>query len=209
MERAVEPWRVLSSRVTLDDRWLRLREDRCATPHGAIVETYHVIECADGVNVVALTGAGKLLLTREYRHGSGEIVTGLPAGTVDAADPDAEAAARRELLEETGYGGGALQRLLTLWANPARQNNKVTSFLARGVARLAAPRLDPAEAVEVSEVDLVETLGRIERGELIVSSTSAAALFAAAALLGIEGSGRCANGYWKRRSSAATLSRTG
>jgi ADP-ribose pyrophosphatase len=189
MTRAVEPWRVLASRVTVADRWLKLREDRCQTPHGAIVETYHVIECADGVSVVALTAAGKLLLTREYRHGCGAIVTGLPAGSTDPADATAEAAARRELLEETGYGGGSFAPLLTFWANPARQNNKVTSFLATGVAHIAAPRLDPAEAVEVREADLAETLDRIGAGELIMSPTSVAALFAAAARLGIEGRG--------------------
>lgn len=186
MSRPVEPWRVLSSRVTLADRFLTLREDRCRTPHGAIVERYHVIECGDGVNVVALTREGRLLLTREYRHGAGAVLTGIPAGIVDPGDVSPEATARRELLEETGYGGGAFTLLLTCWANPARQNNRVTSFLATGVERLTHPRLDSSEAIAVDEADPAETLARLRRGELMLSATHVAALWSAAAFLQIE-----------------------
>ena len=187
MSRAVAAWRVLASRVTLADRWLKLREDRCETAHGAIVECYHVIECGDGVNVVAINREGRLLLTREYRHGAGMVLTGIPAGLIDADDISPEAAARRELLEETGYGGGTFAPLLTCWANPARQNNRVTSFLATEVERLAEPRLDPTEAVEVREADPAQTLDRLRRGDLVLSATHVAALWSAAAILGIEG----------------------
>jgi ADP-ribose pyrophosphatase len=186
----VEPWRVLSSRVAVENRWLRVREDRCETAHGAVIESYHVVECDDGINVVALTRAGRLLLTREYRHGAGAVLFGIPAGIVDPGDASPAEAARRELLEETGYGGGEFVPLLTYWANPARQNNRVTSFLATGVERLAAPNLDPAEAIEVAETDLQQTLDRMQRGELVMAATHVAALWAAAALLGMERRGR-------------------
>lgn len=183
----VGPWRVLSSRTLHADRWLRLRADRCETPDGVVVEPYHVIECADGVNVVALTGAGRLLLTREYRHGNGETMLGVVGGFIDPADASPEAAARRELREETGYGGGRFTPVLTCWQNPARQTNRVTTFLALAVERVAAPSLDPAEAVEVVEDDLAEVLARLLRGAIRLSATHAAALWSAAHALLAEG----------------------
>jgi ADP-ribose pyrophosphatase len=182
-DRKVAPWRVLTSRILFEDRWLRLRNDRCETSEGAVVPSYHVLECADGVNIVALTGEGRLLLAREYRHGCGEVVTGIPAGMIEATDASPEAAARRELLEETGYGGGQFTPMLTCWANAARQTNRVTSFLAVGVEPLSSPSLDPAEAIDLIHGDLPEVFERLRRGEWRMQSTHVAALWSVAAAI--------------------------
>jgi ADP-ribose pyrophosphatase YjhB (NUDIX family) len=175
----------LASRITYEDRWLQLRSDRCQTIEGAIIDPYHVIESADWVNVVALRRDRRLLLAREYQHGCGEVVTGLVGGVIEPADISAEAAARRELLEETGYGGGTFTQILTCYANATRQNNAVTSFLAVDVELLAEPRLDPggAEAVEIVEDDLPAVLSRLCRGELRMSAMHVAALWSAAAAI--------------------------
>ena len=77
-------------------------------------------------------------MVRQYRHGSGAIHFEIPAGTTDAEDTDVESAGRRELLEETGYGGGRWSPLMTLSANPALQNNLTYTFLAEGVVPMAA-----------------------------------------------------------------------
>ena len=74
-----------------------------------------------------------MVLIRQYRHGIGAVHFEIPAGTTDPEDTSLEAAARRELLEETGYGGGTWSPLMTLSANPALQNNLTYTFLAEGV----------------------------------------------------------------------------
>ena len=81
-----------------------------------------------------------MVLIRQYRHGIGAVHYELPAGTTDPEDTSLEEAARRELREETGYGGGRWSLLATLSANPALQNNLTYTFLAEGVTRSAPPR---------------------------------------------------------------------
>ena len=74
-----KPWRVLDSRIEYKDRFLAHRMDKCETPHGQIVDPYHVIELPNWVNMVAVTEDHQVLMVREYRHGIGEVVFGLPS----------------------------------------------------------------------------------------------------------------------------------
>src|SRR5262245_37070789 len=129
-----EPWRVESSRVTYRDRWISVRSDRCVRADGRVIDPFHVLEYPDWLNVVAITPEGRLILTREYRHGAGAVLTALPAGTFNP-DEHPEQAARRELREETGYTGGRFVAMARSFANPANQTNTVHPFLALGVER--------------------------------------------------------------------------
>ena len=75
-----------------------------------------------------MTADDRVVLIRQYRHGIGAVHFEIPAGTTDPEDTALESAARRELLEETGYGGGTWSLLMTLSANPALQNNLTYTF---------------------------------------------------------------------------------
>ncbi|WP_169976617.1 NUDIX hydrolase [Tautonia rosea] len=176
----IEPWHVERSVVTYRDRWITLRSDDCRSPSGYPIAPYHVIELPTWLNIVALTQECQVVLVTEYRHGLREVLTSLPSGTVDPDDADVEAAARRELLEETGYGGGRFVCLGRHPANPANQNNEVVGFLAVGVDRLSEQKLDPSEEIAVSTEDFSEWLGKVCRMEARIQvSHVAAALMAA------------------------------
>jgi ADP-ribose pyrophosphatase len=180
------PWTVSASRMTFADRWLRVRTDDCLTADGVEVSPFHVIESADWTCVVALTPDLRLVLVREYRHARGIVIVGLPGGVVEADDGDgvvstAEAGARRELLEETGYGGGRFIPILTTYPDPANQTNIATAFLALGVEPKAAQKLDSGETVELVLADFPAVLKQISSGEVRMHAVHVAALWSAAA----------------------------
>jgi 8-oxo-dGTP pyrophosphatase MutT (NUDIX family) len=125
-----------------------VRSDTCVAADGTLLDPYHVIELPNWVNTLAFTSGGDIVLVREYRHGTGTIMLELPSGTVEPGE-DALAAARRELLEETGYGGGVWHQTASCPVNPARQNNWVSTFVAIGVTAQAPPRPEPGEVIEV------------------------------------------------------------
>ena len=179
----IEPWRVERSVFTHRDRWLTVRSDDCRSASGVEIKPYHVLELPTWLNIVALTGDGRIVLVTEYRHGTGEVLTGLPSGTMDPKDADPEAAARRELLEETGYGGGTFLPLGAYPANPANQTNDVTPFLAVGVERIGEQALDLSEEIAVSTEDFAGWFGKVMRGELRVQISHVATAALAAGVI--------------------------
>jgi ADP-ribose pyrophosphatase len=181
------PWTVSASKITFEDRWLKVRTDHCVTADGVDVSPYHVIESVDWTAIVALTPDLRLVLVREYRHARKIIIDGLPGGGIDrAADAGgtlsvAEAGARRELLEETGYGGGRFMPVLTVYPDPASQTNVATAFLALDVVPKAAQALDTSEALDVVLADFPTVLKQLSSGELLMHAVHVAALWSAAA----------------------------
>lgn len=172
----VVPWKVLESSVTYADKWLTVRSDRCLTANGDVVAPYHVLEYPPWVNVVALTKEGEIVLLREYRHGVREIVLGLPGGVVDEGDKSLQAAAERELLEETGYGNGRYVKLNSYYANPSNQDNVATAFLVTGVEYMAEPKPDVSEEMEVVLEDFSACMRRLALGEHMMQGLHVAAI---------------------------------
>ena len=121
-----------------------------------LIEDYNVLEYPDWVNIVAVTTDGMVVLVRQYRHGIRAVHYELPGGVCDVSDSDPEDAARRELLEETGYGGGEWSLLMTLSANPGTHSNRTFSYLAAGVALMEQQRLEATEELHVHLVSLDE-----------------------------------------------------
>jgi 8-oxo-dGTP pyrophosphatase MutT (NUDIX family) len=147
--------------------WLVLRRDHLRLPSGREIPEYFVSEYPPWANVVAVTADDQLVLVRQYRPGLAAVHYEIPAGVVDAKDASPEAAARRELAEETGYGGGRWSPLTTLSANPALQSNLVYTFLAEGVEPLADAAPDATEDLRVHLVPAGEILGLIDGGDVV------------------------------------------
>ncbi len=146
--------------------WLVLRHQRFRLPSGSEIPDYWISEYPPWVNVVAVTAADLVVLIRQYRPGRDDVHYEIPAGTVEQGE-DIEAAARRELAEETGYGGGSWSVLTRLSANPALQNNITTSYLAEGVVSLGRAQPEATEDLRVHLVRLAEIPGLIDNGDMI------------------------------------------
>ena len=160
----VRPWRVLSSEYLAKKPWYTVRVDRVELPNGIVIPEYWVSEYPPWVNVVAMTEDDQVVLVRQYRHGAGQVHFEIPAGVTDPDDLSLESAARRELLEETGFEGGSWSPLLTVSANPALQNNLTHTFLAEGVRKTRDPDLDASEDLRVHVVSLADVERLIETG---------------------------------------------
>ncbi len=169
-------WTVLKSYYAVDDPpWLRLRVDTVRLPNGRQLEHFYIYEHRTWATVVAVTAEREAVLVRQYRHGIGEVIYELPGGAVDEGERVLEAA-QRELLEETGFGGGEWVETGQTVADPATFNNTMHCFLATGVKRLRAPEPDATEEIEVVVLPLDE-LVRLAQNSGLPQAMQVAALF--------------------------------
>lgn len=161
----IEPWTMLSERQVVKDRWIDLRAEHCRTPAGGEVEGFYVLHYPDWAHAVAVTPQGRFVLTRQWREGSRTVSLEFAGGVVDPGETP-EAAAARELSEETGYRGARPVPVSSLWPNPASQRNRLHTVLIRDAVRVADPKTDANEVLEVEEVDAAELVEAIRSGAL-------------------------------------------
>jgi 8-oxo-dGTP pyrophosphatase MutT (NUDIX family) len=166
-EEPLRPWTVESSRILREDPWLKLRADRCVTQRGAVLDPFYVFEYRDWVHVVAFDEDDRILFVRQYRHGFGGMSLELPGGIVDAHETDPLQAARRELLEETGYVAESFTHLAALSPNPSTHTNRLHVALAEGARFSRAPAPDATEDLRVEKLTQEEAIARAVRGDIV------------------------------------------
>jgi ADP-ribose pyrophosphatase len=166
----IQPWKVLESQVTYEDKFIKLRTDRCLSSRGNIVEKYHVLEYNDWVNAIVLTENFDCVVLHEYRHGVGGVRLGFPSGGVEKSEIDLLDAIKREVLEESGYTSENWFMVSSVEVNPAMQNNKIHSFLAYNTVASSPQKLDESEDIEVKLVPFIKLLQGVRTGEFSLQS---------------------------------------
>lgn len=162
----IKSWETVSSEYLIERPWLTARRDVLRMPNGKLVPEYYVLEYPTWVNIIAITEEGKYVLVQQYRHALGIVEYELCAGTMDASDKCPMDAAKRELLEETGYAGGDWTELSVLSANPTSMNNLNHTFIAKGVKKVASQHLDETEDIAVHLFSLDELVDLLRRDEM-------------------------------------------
>ncbi len=164
-------WRKLEEEVAFDGH-RRIARRRFSLPDGTEVD-YDVKVEPDTAAVVALTPRQEVVLVQEYRPGPEEVVLELPGGAVDAGETPSDAA-RRELLEETGYAGDVREvgRILDC----AYSTRVRFAFLAIDCQRVAEPQPQPGEHLEVVLLGLAGFVAHVRSGLLTDAAVAYRAL---------------------------------
>ena len=148
------PWKKHGQKIDYDCGFFQVQVHQSSSPQTGKQHPFYILNTRDWINIVALTPDKKVLMVSQYRHGSGEVALETPGGAVDLKDHSTLEAAKRELLEETGYEAAEWHSLGQVQPNPAILNNTCHYFLALGAKKVADLKLDEAEELEVSLLDL-------------------------------------------------------
>ena len=142
-----------------------MREDVAEMPDGRTT-IYGVIELGQCVGIVPFLDDERIVMVRQYRHGTEQVCLELPGGLVDSNDDSPEVSAGRELLEETGYKARKITYIGECFPQPAILSNTCYFYLAEDVESVQTQNLDPGEDIEIVTLPLKSISTRIGSQEI-------------------------------------------
>lgn len=160
----MKPWTLLGRKKIVDSPWLTVYEDRVRTGNGVVLDGYYTVEQFSVAMVLPITEDGNVVLVREYRHGCRDYVWQLPAGKINDGETAMEAA-KRELLEETGYEVDSIELLGSWYISSIRMPDKQFVFLAH-VHKSQAPKRDDTEEMVMREIPLTDAVRMVLNDEI-------------------------------------------
>ena len=158
-------WKTIRSTAGSDLKLFKTRWDAMQNPRTGQVMDRLVLETPDWVNIVPVTTDNHVILVRQYRFGVSKVTLEIPGGLIDSGE-DSLRAAQRELLEETGYGGGEWIYLGAVQPNPAFHTNLCHHWLAKNVSKVSEPQQDPGEDIVVDKISFTTARSLIKEGDL-------------------------------------------
>lgn len=169
----LKEWRVLDSTPLVDALpYLKVWVEKIQLPDGRIVDDFYQVHLPDSVLIFARDTEGKIIVERAYRHGLKCVSLILPAGGVDSGE-EPLVAARRELLEETGYTSEDWTALGVFQSNSNQGGGKIFMFEARDALKTANANPGDLEEIEVLLLDEQELEAAIRGFEMFALSSVA------------------------------------
>jgi ADP-ribose pyrophosphatase len=171
----VPSWRTRSSRTIYQNPWLRLREDLVELPSGRTT-IYGVVSTGACVGMLPFLDSDTVVLVRPYRYVAGRHTWEMPTGGVGPGEP-IEAAAQRELAEESGYQAGRLEPVCVYHTSKSVMDETAHLFLAFDLTSATdTPGPDETESFQVRPHRFEEVLAMVDSGEIVDSMTIIAVL---------------------------------
>jgi ADP-ribose pyrophosphatase len=177
-KKATPKARVISSREVYHGPAFRVTADEVLEPSGVRTRR-DIVHHSGSVVILAIEEEGgsepRVLLERQYRHAARQMLWELPAGRIDEGENDL-AAAKRELLEETGYTASRWRCILRFYASPGFLAEAMSLYFSRGLrAGPAQPEAD--EVIQVRMVPLSAAVRMVMRGTIKDGKTIAGILW--------------------------------
>ena len=173
----MEPWKTRSRRTALDrSPWVSVEDHVVELPDGRVIEWPWLV-LPEYAIVVAVTEEESFLVFRQGKYGVEGTTLSPPGGYLDPGE-DSDAAARRELLEETGYEAAQWTSLGRYVVDGNRGCGVAHLYLARGARRVGEPHADDLEEQELLTLTRAEVETALREGEFKVLSWTAAVALA-------------------------------
>lgn len=153
-------WKIHKSESILSTPWFEIKRDRCQTPEGVIVPEYYTWIKRDCVIVFPVTEDNHVLLIKQYRHGVKNICIDYPGGTIEEGQ-SVFAAARSELIEETGYSSMDFTDIGSFLMDSSYSNQKAHFVLALKCTKTQS-NSNQQEITEVLNIPLADISGFAE-----------------------------------------------
>ena len=166
--------RVVKGRTVFAGPIFRVTSETVAEPNG-VTTRRDVVRHPGSIVVLAVDDRNRVLLEKQFRYVAEAEIWELPAGRIDRGESEL-AAAKRELLEETGYRATKWRHLFTYYASPGFLDETMALWLARGL-RAGAAEPEDDEVIHAELVPLSRALSMIRRGIIRDGKTIAAVLW--------------------------------
>ena len=174
----MQPWKTKSRKTILEQRpWLVVEHHEVELPDGRLIPEWPWIITPDYVNVVAVTEDGYFVCFRQVKYGLDGETLGIVGGFVEAGE-DPFVAARRELLEETGYESADWVPLGSFCVDPNRGIATGHLYLARNARYIKPRNADDLEEQEIVFLTRTEIESALANGEVKVLAWAASIAFA-------------------------------
>ena len=176
-DKEILEWKEISTEHIVQDEWIDFRKSAYRFPDGKVFEPFYSYSRRDYVVIVASDRDGKYLCVRQFRQGIKKVTTEFPAGGIERKDgkeygedkeisaENALLAAKRELLEETGYESDDWKHLLTVPSNATMADNYAHLYVARNCRKVSEQSLDVTEFLNVKKFTIEEMDEMINKGE--------------------------------------------